>query len=344
MLDIYDLIYQKDLQYAATYLLDRKSEANILIIGATGLIGSHLTDIFLYYNRNIRRQFNIFVMGRSIDRLKARFGCFSSDINYLVQDICNPISEDIRFDYIFHFASNADPNRYEKYPTETIETNVLGSINIINYAKKHTDTKILFTSTMEVYGENTGQKLKETEYGALDFNLIRNGYPESKRTAELLYRSAYREYGIKAVIGRLGYIYGPTMTDWDNKIVAQMIRCAIDKQVFQFKSRGSQRRTYCYVTDTVTGILTAVLKGKDGEAYNISDKNSLVSLCDLASVFHEICGLRFEMCDKVDDKARDMILCTEKIRSLGWEAVSNIRDGIAKTVHILQRTKERDHE
>ncbi len=337
-------LYQKDLCDTAEYI-QKKWEINrrikILIIGATGLIGSFLVDALLYYNHHVRYQFDIYAMGRSILRLKRRFSYAESSIHLWEHDINWPLKTDEDFDYIFHLASNADPGKYALYPFETITTNILGSVNVINYAKEHLNSKILFTSSMESYGENDGRNLCETDYGRINHNNIRSGYPESKRISELLYRSAVKEYGIAVYIARLGYIYGPTMIDDDNKVVAEFIRAAVNKKDILLKSEGTQRRTYCYVADAVCGMLMLMVSGIVGEVYNIADKKSLITIRQLGEIISEKFGVRLIMKYEIDAKKKtidktDMILNMDKIEKLGWKAKTEIAEGINKTVRILR--------
>ena len=349
MLKTDHILYQEDLSNVSEVLQkcgrpDRKIK--ILVTGATGLIGSFLTDALLYYNTQIQRKFEIYAMGRSMERLKKRFSYAGpSEIYLWKHDIMLPMEKGIYFDYIFHLASNADPGQYASYPFETITTNVLGSIHMIQYAKEHPSSRILFASSMEVYGENDGTALQESDYGIIDYNAIRSGYPESKRVSELLYRSAVHEYGISCCIARLGYIYGPTMTDSDNKVVAQFLKSAVNGYPLILKSLGKQRRTYCYVTDAVTGMLLIMLLGENGEAYNIADKNSLVTIRQLGEMIAKQAGVELQIRNGPDVEKRsvdknDVILNAEKLEMLGWSARIGVDEGIRRTIGIL--TKEID--
>lgn len=338
-------LYQEDIRYVSEYIKKQllcDNRKTILIIGATGLIGSFLTDVFLYYNRHICNLFDIYAMGRNLEQLKKRFAYTKdSEICLWEHDINSPLQTNINFDYIFHLASNADPGSYAKYPVETITTNVLGSIHIINYARTHLHSRIVFTSSMEVYGENNGEYLQEQDYGAIDYNCIRAGYPESKRISELLYRSAVKEYGISGCIARLGYIYGPTMTDSDNKVIAQFFKSVIEKEDLFLKSAGTQNRTYCYVADAVTGLLTLMACGKPGEAYNVANKESLVTIRQLGELISKQfqVNLRFKYNSQIKEKSigkHDVLLNAEKLEQLGWCAKTRIKDGIERTIKILQ--------
>lgn len=341
MLKILHPLYQEDLYNAAVLIGESGLTGKVLIIGATGLIGSFLTDVLSFYNRNIERRFEIHAIGRDLKRLNTRFSYLDpAEIHLWEHDIVHLLETEVEYDYIFHLASNADPGGYAAYPVETIITNVQGTVNVLEYAKKHPHVRILFTSSMEVYGENDGEALQESDYGLIDFNGIRAGYPESKRVSELLYKSALQEYGIQTCIARLGYIYGPTMTDSDNKVVAQFIRAAANGQDLVLKSCGEQRRTYCYVADAVTGIVKVLMEGEAGEAYNVADRNSLVTIRQLGEMIANEAKAQlvfdFEAEEEVASiKGRDVVLDSGKLELLGWGAKVGIREGIGRSLELL---------
>lgn len=335
MVDIFNPLYQSDIELTFPYLkkLIENNRKKILIIGATGLIGSFLVDSCILFNEKNEDKFEIYAMGRSKERLEKRFKKGADKYLHLIEhNINNKLEMSDDYDIIFHLASNADPRSYEKYPYETITTNVQGTINVINYVIEHPNTEVLFTSTMEVYGEIQRTALSEEMYGAINFNDLRSGYPESKRVSELLYRSAIKEYGINAKIGRLGYIYGPTMTDTDNKIIAEFIRKKADGEPMRLKSAGTQKRTYCYVGDAVTGMLTIVLSGENGQVCNIADDNSLVSLRELAQIF----GAKISSTITDNIKVYDTALDTQKLQALGWKAITHLKDGVDRTIKCIR--------
>lgn len=336
MIDINNPLYQEDLCYVSPYLdaLYYENKKNVLVTGATGLIGSFIVDALIYYNEHSGREFKIYAMGRSIERLKKRFGNSSREnLIFIEKDINDGIEDGNDYDIIFHLASNADPGMYESQPYETIKTNVQGAINIIEYAKLHKNSEILFTSTMEVYGEIQKDALVESDYGAINHNNLRAGYPESKRVSELMYRSAVREYGINAKIARLGYIYGPTMSDTDNKIIAEFIRKKTNNETIELKSAGTQRRTYCYVSDAVTGILTVLKNGENGQAYNVADMNSEVTLKELANIF----GANSDNGRVETKQVYDTVLNTGMLQKLGWKAFRNLEDGVKHSIKCIKR-------
>lgn len=343
MILIENSMYIEDLKSIAEQINIEK-DITILLTGATGLIGSFLTDVFWMYNQKSVYKIRVSLMSRKYENLKRRFPYIIDDINFTMieKNVEENIEEEKNYDYIICAASNADPGTYAKYPVETIKTNILGAINALEYTKKHTGTRVLFTSTMEVYGKKIDTDLfEEDQFGVINYNEVRACYPESKRTSELLMRSYADEYGSDIVIARLGYIYGPTMTENDNKAVAQFINNALKKENIVLKSSGKQRRSYCYVADAVKGILAVLFKGKKGEAYNVANADSVISIAELAEELAKINGAKVEYKEPSDlekkgfSKPQDVILNTDKICSIGYTPFYSAEEGIKRTVDIL---------
>lgn len=321
------------------------NQGNFLITGATGLIGSCIIDILLAANRN-GAKFKIYAMSRSMEKLKNRF---TDEIVPFVQDITVPIKADNDFDFIVHCASNADPKSYAISPVETILTNIIGSRNVLDYCKAHKDTRLLFTSSFEVYGSIDGVSIyKENMSGVIDQTILRNGYPESKRSCELLLRSYVNEYNVNAFIARLPSVYGPTMQKTDSKAHAQFIKNALNRENIVLKSRGEQIRTYTYVIDAVSGIFKILFEGKKGDIYNVSNENSIASIAEVANTCAEIVGSKvsFDLPDEDEVKgfsqAQNCILDNSKLKNLGWSAKYSLKDGLTETIEYLEKVKRID--
>ena len=336
-------IYTDELKIVANHISDHTG--SFLITGATGLIGSCIIDALLWTNENLNHTHKIFAVGRSKKKMEERFKYAKTSewLHFIEQDICNPLKIDCDVDYVIHAASNADPRSYALYPVETILTNILGTQNILEYCKKYSVKRLLFTSTFEVYGELPGIDIfEETMCGTLDTTILRNCYPESKRCAETLVRCSASEYKINAVIARLCSIYGPTMQCSDSKVHAQFIKNALNCQDIVLKSPGTQIRTYCYVLDAVDALLKILFDGASKEIYNISNEKSVISIAELARTVAEISGTQvvFDIPDSIEQKGfskpQNCILSNRKLRSLGWEGKYSIENGIRQTLFILK--------
>ena len=243
------------------------NNCSFLVTGATGLIGTCVIDVLTSANELFNANIKIYALSRSKEKIKNKFG---NKVIPIAQDICDKIDLDICYDYIIHTASNADPVSYAQYPVETITINILGCKNVLDYCVNHIDTKLLFTSTFEVYGKiNDVDVYSENIFGTIDPFVLRNGYSESKKCAEMLLHSYVDEYGINAVIARLPSVYGPTMAANDSKAHAQFINNALAGENIILKSEGKPKRTYCYVIDVVSAIFTILFKGETNQIYNI---------------------------------------------------------------------------
>lgn len=336
-----NLLYRSALENAVSAV--EVSGKSFLITGASGLIGSCLIDLLmLACEKGINNQ--IYALGRSAKKLEKRFPNYLdlSNFHIIEQDICYPINDNLNFDYIIHAASNADPINYAKYPVETMKTNLLGIINVLESARLHSGCRVELLSTFEVYGNTGKDEYMESDVGFLDFNTLRACYPESKRAAETMARCYNEEYNVDITIGRLSSIYGPTMAEDDSKAHAQFIRNALAGKNIVLKSKGEQKRTYCYVVDAVTAILYILFHGRMGETYNISNENSVVTIAELAQIVAEIYDrdvvfdLPSELESKGFSKPQNCILDNEKLRNLGWRAKYDIRKGIKECLSILE--------
>lgn len=340
-MNIFDCeLYKKQIRQIAEQLPVKNG--NILITGASGLIGSCMVDVLFTANKLFNASFEIYVLGRSKEKLINRFSYAYSSLNIIEQNIIDPLDESFNYDLIVHAASNADPKSYALYPVETVFTNVLGAKNILDYCKNHTGTRAMLTSTFEVYGKHIADEYKEDDFGELDQNSIRSGYPESKRVSEILFRSYHEEYGVDTVIARLSSIYGPTMLSNDSKAHAQFIRNGLAYQNIVLKSKGLQKRTYCYVIDAVSGLFKILFDGISGEVYNVANSNSIATIAEVAEAVAKISNTEvvYNILNDIEEKgfskSQNCILNTQKIEQLGWKGQYELIDGLTSTINILR--------
>ena len=332
-------MYEESVKMLASRLKLRNT--SILVTGATGLIGSCVIDVLAKANDEYGANIKIYALSRSKNKIEKDFGTRAFPV---VQDIVDSLDDTIEYDCIIHGASNADPKMYAVQPVETILTNIIGTKNVLDYCRKHRKTKMILTSSFEVYGELKGQDIySENMSGIIDQTVLRNGYPESKRCCELLVRSYVDEYDVNAVIARLPSVYGPTMLASDSKAHAQFIRNALNGENVVLKSKGEQKRTYCYVIDVVSALFELLYAGKSGEIYNISNENSIASIAEVARICAEIAGTKvvFDSPDSVEakgfSKSKNCILDSKKLRDLGWNGKYSLKDGLAETLECMRR-------
>jgi len=315
------------------------------ITGASGLIGTFLVDALIYASKAYGLNTKIYAVGRNEGTAKKRFSEHwnNDNFSFIGQDVNLPINTDVRCDYIIHGASNTHPVAYASDPIGTIEANVTGTQNILEFASRQKNAKVMFMSSVEVYGENRGdtEKFGESYCGYIDCNTLRAGYPESKRLGEALCQAYIQAKGLDIVIPRLSRVYGPTMSQGDSKAIAQFIRKAAGKEDIVLKSKGNQLYSYTYAADAASAILYILLYGKNGEAYNVSDENSEITLKELAETLAKISGAKviFELPDEIEasgySKATKAVLDNTKLKSLGWMCKYDIKKGLRETVEII---------
>lgn len=327
---------------------DRLKDRSILLSGATGLIGSFLVDVIMYKNENDNLNCRIYALGRNYEKAKARFGDrLDSDLlKFIPYDVKEPLvfDGDEKIDFVLHMASNTHPLQYSTDPIGTITTNIIGLQNMLEFAVEHQAERFAFASSNEIYGENRGdvELFDENYCGYIDCNTMRAGYPESKRCGEALCQAYKAEKGLDVVIPRFTRSYGPTMLMSDSKAISQFIKKGISKDDIILKSAGTQFYSYQYVADSVSGLLTILLNGENGEAYNIADESSDITLKDLASVIANMNGkdVVFEIPDAVEaagySKATKARLDGSKLQKLGWKPRYDIKEGLERTIHILR--------
>ena len=261
-------------------------------------------------------------------------------------------------DYIIHGASQTASKEFVTHPVETIQTSVLGTINTLEFAKRKFTTKnkdsdddknkeseyslardkgahgYVYLSSMEMYGyPEKGHIVLEEEAGALSPLDLRNSYPISKQICEALCCAYAKEYGIPAKIARLTQTFGPGVHYDDNRIFAYFARCSTEKKNIILKTKGETERCYLYTADAVTAILTILLKGEIGQAYNCANEKTYCSIAEMAQTVAKEAGISVEYqtesetenCTKnYFPKTLYMHLGTEKLRNLGWESTGGV--------------------
>lgn len=328
-------IFSQDLPWG------KLSGTNILVTGATGLIGGCLVETLMM---NPKRDYQVYASGRNEERARLRFKAFADEpaFHFAKYDVMQPLECDVNFDYIIHAASNANPKFYATQPVEVMKANFDGVANLINYGLKHGMKRFLYVSSGEVYGEGDGRVFTEDYSGYVNCATPRACYPSSKRAAETLCVSYAAEYGTDIVIARPCHVYGPYFTEQDNRVYAQFIRNVLRGEDIVMKSTGEQFRSWCYVVDCVSALLYILLKGECREAYNIADSTSNISIRELAETIAKI-GNRQVVIDVPDtDEKKGFNVVTksvfsiDKLESLGWKTFSNIEYNLKNTISELR--------
>ena len=342
--------YKNDLDAVirGTSGLDELYCRRIVVTGAGGMLGSFLVDTLLRINDVCGTGMTVYAAGRNTDRLKERFG-IRRDISFLKHDLLQPPGfEDLSPHYIIHAAGNSDPAAFNTDPTGTLIGNINGTYELLKYAGRNGCYRFLYVSSGEVYGigEPDVESYDESCSGYVDPLSVRSCYPMSKRAAENLCVSYSGQYHLDTVIVRPCHIYGPGFRSGDSHAYVQFLKDALAGKDIVMKSAGAQIRSYIYVADCVSGILTALLQGKNCQAYNIANPDSTVSVAGLAKEIAVAAGVNvtFENPDEKDVRDRSpiprQVLNSDKLASLGFRPVFGISEGIRHTYEILQSCEE----
>ncbi len=346
--------YIEDIHYVTgiDYPWEKLQGKSVMLSGATGLIGSFLVDVLMEKNISDALDCTVYALGRNELKARDRFSKFADDAHFIFipYDVkCPMMRDDIgTVDYVLHLASNTHSLLYATDPIGTITTNLLGLKNLLDFAVIHKATRFGFASSNEVYGENRGDAefFDENYCGYINCNTLRAGYPESKRCGEALCQAYKVQKGLDVVVARLTRSYGPTMIMSDTKAVSQFIRKGVDGEDIVLKSEGKQFYSYTYMADAVSGLLWILLAGECGEAYNVAEEHSDITLKDLAAIIAGINGKKvvFEQPNAVEasgySKATKARLDGRKLMKLGWKPKYDIKTGIKRTIEILETTRK----
>lgn len=314
---------------------------SVLITGATGMICSAVTELLFWLNKESNANIHIILAGRSRERTQQRFYCFKEGKDYLFleYDATKGNGVDISPDYIIHGASPADPASFIKQPVETMFANLIGLKSLLDTTRENARTRLLYISSSEVYGKKEENRpYHESDYGYVDILNPRACYPSSKRAAETMCAAYHEEYGVDFVVVRPCHVYGPSITATDSRASAQFTRKAKLCEDIVMKSSGKQLRSYCYTLDCASAILTVLLKGCCGEAYNISKSQSTITICELAECIAKTAGVNviFEQACNQENRSYNMMdyssLVSSKLEKLGWCGYYDLEKGVISTL------------
>lgn len=332
-------IFKEDLEYitSASFIdwkkLDNKT---VFITGATGLIGYAFVSALLYRNLKYQSNIKIIALVRNITKAKEKFAeqlKQNLNLKFVIGDVENLPTIDDEIDYIVHGANPTASSYFVENPVETIKTAVWGSNNILNLAKEKNISGLVYLSSMEVYGApHTDELIDEAHGTTVDTMSVRSCYPEAKRLCEALCSSYADEYKVPAKVVRLAQTFGPGIDKNDNRVFAEFLRCAMQKQDMVLQTEGTSKRCYLYTADAVTVILTVLLNGKTGEAYNAANKNTYCSIMEMAQlVAHELANDEIKVVINVNENSKrkfspphKLNLDVSKLESLGWRATRSL--------------------
>lgn len=313
---------------------------SILITGATGLIGSITAKALLRFSQLNKANITLYVNCRSMEKFNKVFETYKADnLIPIISDIKDIDISNISVDYVIHGASITDSKTFITKPVETIDIAINGTKRLLDQCKDKQLKGFVYLSSLEIYGSfpntTTVMNVSETESGYIDTTSVRSSYSEGKRIVETLCIAYQQEYNIPVKICRLCQTFGAGVTYTDNRVFAQFARAIIENTDIVLKTKGETVRNYCYTTDAVSGILTVLSKGIIGNAYNVANMNTTISIAKMAEL---VCSLFPDnkskvVYDLVEDSSKlgynpivRLQLDSRKLMALGWQPDVNLDD------------------
>ncbi|MDY7076060.1 MAG: NAD-dependent epimerase/dehydratase family protein [Chloroflexota bacterium] len=303
-----------DLEYICCNLVEEfacLSGQRLLITGGAGFLGYYLVQAALYWNTRIGKAQNIqlavydnYIRGVP-DWLTKLEG--DKNLTLVEHDITNPLPQNIGdFQYIIHAASIASPTYYRMHPIETMDANVNGLRFLLEYCREQAERDnpvegFMFFSSSEIYGDPSPENIPTPEnyWGNVSCTGPRACYDESKRYGETLCVNFARQYDLPIKIARPFNNYGPGLKITDRRVLPDFARDVLAGRDIVMLSDGSPTRTFCYVADAIVGYYKILVKGRNGEAYNIGVEEPEISMADLAERVVGIAGELFDYEGKV---------------------------------------------
>lgn len=311
--------------------IDYFAGKKICVLGASGLIGSFLTDCMLYAIDAGMISGQVYAVGRKRERLAERFGEETGRLHFIESDVM-AFAPDIAPDVIIDAAGFGHPRAFRESPVEVLLSNVAGVSRVMETARRNPGCRVLYVSS--------GEAQEET-----DHLTVRACYPVGKKAAETLCLSYIQEYRVDAVIARPCHTFGGNFTEGDNRATAQFIAAASESRDIVMNSPGRQVRSFAYVSDCVSGLLTALACGKTGEVYGVSSDET----CSVRQ-FADKCaqaaktGVAFKEADEREraeaSPIKGQVVDNADLKGLGWKPLFSVERGIGHSVQIRRAMQE----
>lgn len=314
-------------------------DKTVLVTGCAGFIGSHLTDALIAQGATVIGIDN-FITGNA-DNLKQvsgnkKFTLIEADVSSDPTSYLPKSSKLSAISSVFHLASPASPVGYQKHPVETYLVNSIGTHNLLQYlVEHHPQARFLYTSTSEAYGDPLEHPQKETYWGNVNPNGPRSMYDESKRLGETICGVHSKSFAIDARIARLFNTYGPRLDINDGRVIPDFVKSVSGGKALTIHGDGSQTRSFCYVSDTVSALLSFMeVDGLGGETINIGNPEE-ITIDALANLLCELVGIRKRINfqpGRTDDPNRRCPDISKAKKLLKWQPKINLQTGLQKTL------------
>ncbi|MHB1218742.1 MAG: NAD-dependent epimerase/dehydratase family protein [Alphaproteobacteria bacterium] len=317
----------------------------VLLAGGAGFLGRHFISVFRHLNAAVLAEpckilsADNFITG---DKMAlAEDSRNDPNILSVWADITYPLPVRETLDFIIHAAGIASPVFYMKYPLETIEGAVQGTKNLMELARMSENLEgFLYFSSSEIYGDPDPKAVPtpETYHGYVSSVGPRACYDESKRLGETISTVYQQRYNVPVTIVRPFNIFGPGMQHNDRRVIPMFTYEALNGRSLPVHGDGAQTRTFCYISDAISGFLKALLKGKRGDAYNIGNSNNEISMADLARMYSRVVPgstVRFIPYPSTYPAGEPQRRCpdlTKAATDLGYHAKVELQEGLQRFV------------
>ena len=320
----------------------------VLVTGGTGLIGSTLIKAILFANDKKALNLQILALVRNQEKAVRLLGKENEVLHFVQGTVENLPAINAPVDYIVHGASPTASMFFVQHPVETIQIAVIGTANLLDLAKEKNVKGFVYLSSMEVYGAPQADTLiPEFQGCTLDSMVVRSCYPIAKRLCENLCASYAQEYNVPAKVIRLAQTFGPGVLKDDKRVFAEFARDAMEGKNIVLQTAGTSKREYLYTADALTAILTVLLQGMSGKAYNAGNPETYCSIVEMAQmVAQQIAEDRIQVQFPHNEKETNfkfppvhhLHLDVSKLGKLGWKPTKDLKDmylrmmaGMAKT-------------
>lgn len=298
----------------------------LLVTGGAGFLGSHLSKRLLEIGHEVLAVDNYYTGSKS-----NLTECLSNpNFELLRHDVTMPLFVEV--DGVFNLACPASPIHYQRFPVQTMKTNVLGAINMLGLAKR-LECKILQSSTSEIYGDPLLSPQKEEHWGNVNPIGIRSCYDEGKRAAETLFTDYHHQYGLEISIARIFNTYGPNMSVNDGRVVSNFILQALRGEPITIYGDGSQSRSFCFVDDLISGLIK-LFESQISVPVNLGNPNEFTML-ELARTIIDLTNSNSKLVYKAlpsDDPRQRRPDIQKAMDELSWEPQVQLKEGLLKTI------------
>ena len=338
-----------DIRNIAEKIAEKMSHKKVLVTGGTGLLGSMICRSLINADKERNLDVEIIVLVRNKEKASSLFADLNDNgnITFLEQDITEPILYDGKVDYIIHTACPTASNTFVTKPVETISSITLGTMNVLKFAKESQSESVVYLSSMEAYGQITEEiLLKPEDVGYVNPLSLRSCYPEGKRVAENLCMGYFSEYNVPVKVIRLAQTFGPGISNEDKRVFAQFLRSAKSGEDIVMFTEGGAKRMYTDTMDAVDAILTVLLKGENGQIYNVGNKATYCSIKEMAEMVIRFFGA--ENAKVVIDRSKDvgqyppenkLLLDVDPIENLGWTPKYSLQEIYERMDRAMKKEK-----